>query len=112
MNATAIPQTKQFYLQLLELGYNVAFITGRRDTQRNATVGNLHNEGFTNYVTLILREPSEYSLSAFAYKSARRKQLAEEGWEIVGSIGDQLSDIDGDYAGYRMKVPNPCYYIA
>jgi len=112
MNASAIPQTRQFYQALLALNYKIVFLTGRRDTTLNATIGNLELQGLSNYTQLIVRDPAEYPLTAYKYKSARREQLAQQGWNIVGCIGDQLSDIDGDYAGYRMKVPNPCYYIA
>jgi predicted secreted acid phosphatase len=112
LNATAIPQTRQFYQNLVASGYRIVFLTGRNDYVQNATIANLAEQGFTIFDRLITRSPSEYKLTAYEYKSARRAQLSKFGFNIVGSIGDQLSDINGDYAGYRMKVPNYCYYIA
>jgi predicted secreted acid phosphatase len=111
-NASAIPQTRQFYQSLIAHGYTIVFLTGRNDYVANATISNLHDQGFNTYETLITRDPVEYHLTAYNYKSARRAQLAKMGYNIVGSIGDQLSDVNGDFAGYRMKVPNYCYFIA
>lgn len=111
-NATAIPQTRQFYQSLLAEGYKVIFLTGRRDLMYNATAANLEKQGFYEYEMIITRDPHEYALTAYDFKSRRRAALAKQGWNIVGSIGDQLSDIDGNFAGLRMKVPNYCYFVA
>lgn len=57
---------------------------------------------------------SEYSgKSAVVYKSAQRKILEEEdGYRIVGNIGDQWSDLFGTNIGLRtFKLPDPMYYI-
>jgi len=37
--------------------------------------------------------------------------LATQGYNIVGAIGDQFSDITGNNVGYAMKVINYCYII-
>jgi predicted secreted acid phosphatase len=110
-NASAIPQTRQFLQSLHQKGYKLIYITGRQDYLRNATVGNLEKQGLAFFEQLVLRNSSEYKLTAYDYKSARRAQLAAQGWNIVGSIGDQLSDVDGDFAGLRMKVPNYMYFL-
>jgi hypothetical protein len=52
--------------------------------------------GYTNYVTLITRNSSEYALLASVYKANRRKQLSEQ-YDIIGCIGDQVSDCAGTY---------------
>ena len=50
--------------------------------------------------------------SAVKYKSDVRKQLEEEGYRIWGNVGDQWSDIKGDYLGNRtFKLPNPMYFV-
>jgi hypothetical protein len=39
--------------------------------------------------------------------------LEEEGYRIIGNIGDQWSDILGTSTGSRtFKLPDPLYYIA
>jgi predicted secreted acid phosphatase len=114
-NATApvIPETQMLYNNLQKKGFQIVFLTGRRDTLRNATAANLELRGLVGYVDLILREPLEYNLTAQDYKSARRAELASgpHNWNIVGTIGDQWSDISGENVGYRMKVINYCYFL-
>eukprot|EP01130_Rhizamoeba_saxonica_P001036 TRINITY_DN10909_c0_g1_i1.p1 TRINITY_DN10909_c0_g1~~TRINITY_DN10909_c0_g1_i1.p1 ORF type:complete len:245 (-),score=42.95 TRINITY_DN10909_c0_g1_i1:41-775(-) len=111
LNATAIPQTKEFFLRLIKLKYTVILITGRSEHQREATEANLEKEGLVGYERLIMKQPSDHGKTALVYKEEARTKLVKEGWNIVGSCGDQLSDIYGDYTPYKMKVPNFCYYI-
>lgn len=51
--------------------------------------------------------------SAVKYKSEIRKQLVEEsGYRIWGNVGDQWSDLQGEYLGNRtFKLPNPMYFV-
>jgi len=111
-NASAIQQTKWLYERALGEGFNIIFLTGRKDTQEAATRANLQRVGFTAFSQLITRTPSEYSLTAEQYKSQRRKDLEVQGYKIIGCIGDQFSDCTGGSTMFEMKVPNFCYYIA
>ncbi len=45
------------------------------------------------------------------YKTAMRKKITEQGYDIVLSMGDQYSDLVGGYDDAMFKVPNPYYYI-
>uniref|UniRef100_A0A0E0QCU3 Acid phosphatase n=2 Tax=Oryza TaxID=4527 RepID=A0A0E0QCU3_ORYRU len=56
---------------------------------------------------------AEYrGMSAVVFKSAMRMQLMEEGYRIRGNVGDQWSDLQGDFVGDRVfKVPNPMYFV-
>lgn len=67
-----------------------------------------------NYILVACRDPSVYSgKTAVVYKSAERKKLEEEGYKIIGNIGDQWSDILGTNTGNRtFKLPDPMYYIS
>ena len=59
------------------------------------------------------RQEEDEVLTATAYKSARRLELEEQGYQIWGNMGDQWSDIKGYATGNRVfKVPNPMYFIA
>jgi len=107
----AIPETQMLYDRLVELGYKVVFLTGRRIDTVNATMLNLDRQGFSAYERLIVRMPDQFNMTAQVFKSQERTKLAKEGYNIVGSIGDQWSDINGDFTGYRMKVINYGYYI-
>lgn len=110
-SATAIPQTLQFYEFLLSKGFQVIFLTGRHDTECAATIKNLQLTGYTNFLNVICRDPSEYNLSAEQYKTARRAQIAQD-YRIIGCIGDQYSDILGANTGFKIKLPNQIYFIA
>ena len=46
-----------------------------------------------------------------ADKSSKRKELVERGYDIIGTVGDQRSDIDGPYSGIQVKIPNYLYLI-
>jgi len=110
--ALGIPQTVQIFHYLVNHGYSVIFITGRRDTQGAPTVLNLQRQNITGYTQLILRSPAEYNMTATQYKSGRRQGLQLSGnFNIVGCIGDQISDCSGGFAGYIMKIPNYAYFI-
>jgi predicted secreted acid phosphatase len=89
----------------------VFFLTGRREFERQATINNLRQAGYENWDGLILRS-TEYDRSpTAAYKTAMRKKLTEEGYDIILSVGDQNSDLTGGYADKTFKLPNPYYFI-
>ncbi len=46
-----------------------------------------------------------------AYKTEERRKLAEAGYTIIATVGDQQSDLDGGFAECTFKVPNPFYFI-
>jgi hypothetical protein len=46
-----------------------------------------------------------------AFKTEERRKLAEAGYTIIATVGDQESDLEGGFAECRFKVPNPFYFI-
>lgn len=90
----------------------VFFITGRYEEERQPTALNLKKEGFKDWNGLILRHGNYRKMSATAYKTAARKMLEEKGYDIIMSIGDQQSDLDGGYVDKTFKLPNPYYFIS
>ncbi|KAL6006050.1 hypothetical protein ACLOJK_040095 [Asimina triloba] len=111
--APALPASLSLYEELRNLGFRFVLLTGRNEYQRNATIENLLDAGYSSWERLILRGASEESETALVYKSGRRKELEEEGYRIHGSSGDQWSDFLGDpMAARSFKLPNPMYYIA
>jgi len=44
-------------------------------------------------------------------KTEERRKLAETGYTIIATVGDQESDLEGCFAECRFKVPNPFYFI-
>lgn len=89
----------------------IFFITGRRENLRKMTVNNLHDIGYQNWTKLYL-EPTDYhKASAVPYKSAARKEIEQQGYDIVLNMGDQYSDLKGGHADRTFKLPNPFYYV-
>lgn len=110
--APAIPQVMELYQVLLKNGFRVIFLTGRKDSEHAATVRNLEKQGYLGFDTLITRGPTEVDMTAAEYKSLKRTQLVEkQGFDIVGCIGDQWSDLHGPYTGFKVKLPNYMYYL-
>jgi acid phosphatase len=107
----AIPQTKRLYSYLIDRGFKIVLLTGRKYNEYDATIKNLKDQGITQFDKLIVRSKEEKDLSAQEYKTARREQLTKQGYDIVGAVGDQWSDLKGKYSGHRVKVPNYRYMI-
>ena len=49
--------------------------------------------------------------SASDFKAPERRRLAEQGYTILISIGDQESDLAGGFAERTFKLPNPVYFL-
>lgn len=110
-DAPAIPQVKELYDYLVAHRFRIVFLTGRHEQDYAPTLANLKLRGFTTFQKLIMRNPSEYGITASSYKSERRTQLTRQGYTIIGDIGDQWSDLQGPYTGYKVKLPNYKYII-
>ena len=89
----------------------VFFLTGRFEYERKPTEMNLQNAGYKNWEKLILRDGEYKHAPAAKYKTAIRKQLVNQGYDIVLNMGDQYSDLVGGYADKTFKLPNPYYFI-
>lgn len=111
--APAIPPTLKLYQFAKANGVAVIFITGRHEgkNKRETTAKNLEKAGFNHWDKLILKPLAYNHKPAGLYKSAMRKQLTEEGYDIVLNVGDQESDLVGNYAHKSFKLPNPYYFI-
>lgn len=107
----AILQIKYLYDYLVEHNYKIVFLTARGENQYNATYKNLVNEGYTQIDTLICRPLKSPKLPSAVYKEREREKLAEAGYNIVACVGDQESDIIGEYTGIKVKLPNYMYIV-
>ena len=111
MKAPAIKQVKELYDFLLSKGAKIIFLTGRNLPEYEVTYKNLKNAGYTVFDTLITQIGYETKMKAFDFKSAKRVWLTEQGYKIVGTVGDQWSDLEGEYHGIQVKIPNYLYLI-
>ena len=92
-------------------GVAVFFITGRRDSERQATLWNLDRAGYEGWAKLVTRPDEDSHATVQAFKTEERRKIAQAGYTIIASIGDQQSDLDGGFAECKFKVPNPFYFI-
>ncbi|WP_297838464.1 HAD family acid phosphatase [Ignavibacterium sp.] len=105
----AIKQTLEFYNYLKSKGIKLIFLTGRQIEEYDATYRNLMEQGYTDFDTLIMRSEQERKLGAAQFKSQKRKELIQNGYEIIICVGDQWTDFEGDYTRIKVKLPNYLY---
>ncbi|CAM2745829.1 acid phosphatase, class B [Legionella steigerwaltii] len=110
-NAPVIKPMLTLYRDARNHGIKVFFVTGRNESERQATENNLHTAGYNGWSGLYLRPMNYTSKSIIPFKSHARKMITQKGYTIVASIGDQYSDLKGGYAQKVFKLPNPFYYL-
>ncbi|KAI5060019.1 hypothetical protein GOP47_0024439 [Adiantum capillus-veneris] len=111
--APALQATLQLFNTLKEWDYTILLLSGRLESQREATIQNLIAVGYADWEALILRKNTEIHVDATSFKSKKRKYLEDNGYTIIGNVGDQWSDLTGQAVGDRVfKLPNPMYYVA
>lgn len=102
----------RLYRQLLADGARTAIVTGRWATDRHRTLANLYRVAVGGWDHALFRTAgsSDAHLSARAYKEHQRARLTAAGYEIVGVVGDQHSDMAYGVPGVvNIKLPNPAY---
>ena len=108
--APALNPTLSLVKRARTLGVAVFFITGRPGNLRAATERNLREQGF-EWEEVILEPIGSSYASAADFKAPERKKIAERGYTILLSLGDQQSDLTGGYAERTFKLPNPVYFL-
>ena len=111
MKAPAIKQVKELYDYLLSKGSKIIFLTGRNFPEYRVTYENLKRDGYTTFDTLITQMDNERNLSSTEFKSRKRVELTKKGYDIIGTVGDQWSDLEGPDHGIQVKIPNYLYLI-
>jgi len=112
-NQPAIQATLNLYNFAKKHGVSVFFISGRHEAWRIATIRSLQAAGYKDWSGLYLRPDNYSEKSIIPFKSSTRELLYSKGYNIVGSIGDQASDLVGEKNILcKFKLPNPYYFIA
>jgi acid phosphatase len=111
-NATSLMPVQRLYNHLVAKKVKTVFLTGVREEFRKAREKNLQDQGYAPD-HLILKGAEDKDLHGSDFKSAKRRELETSyGYNIIGNIGDQWSDIIGTNVGKRtFKLPNPMYYV-
>lgn len=89
----------------------VFIVTGRHVFLKDKTIQHLKAAGFTYWNTIYFKPNNFKAKTNAVYKSAVRKHIDDEGYRIIINIGDQDSDLKGNFAEKAYKLPNPFYYI-
>ena len=111
LKAPAIEQTKELYFFLLDRGMKVVFLTGRNSSEYEVTYKNLLQARYLGFDTLITQREDELKMKSLEFKSKKRTELTNQGYKIIGTVGDQLTDLNGPYSGIQIKLPNYLYEI-
>jgi acid phosphatase len=111
LKAPAIKETQDLYFYLLNKGIKTIFLTGRNSSEYDVTYKNLIQEGYSGFDTLITQSKEDQKLKAQEFKSKVRAELTNQGYEIIGTVGDQWTDLNGVFSGIQIKVPNYLYEI-
>ena len=106
----ALAPTVALVRRARELGVAIFFVTGRPPELREATERNLREQGY-EWDGLVLQPAGASFASAVDFKAPERKRIAERGYTILLSMGDQQSDLDGGSAERSFKLPNPVYFL-
>lgn len=111
--AALIQPVLELYNWIKSQGITIFVITGRYPSKSisnpDPTERNLLKVGYTGFDKLYLK-PREPKIATSEYKLQIRKQLTEEGFNMIANFGDQESDFKGGYNGKVFKLPNPMYF--
>jgi acid phosphatase len=91
----------------------VFFVTGRYQSAETQkwTETNLTNAGYRDWDGLYMRDPATKGQPVSEHKTRARINIESKGFTIIANIGDQESDLAGDHAERKFKLPNPFYFI-
>jgi len=109
-SSKALKPTLDLDKRAKSLGVAVFFVSGRPPGLQEVTEKNLHDQGF-EWDEVILYPPDTTFQSAVDFKAPERKKIADRGYTILLTMGDQQSDLNGGFAERTFKLPNPVYYI-
>jgi len=109
MKSPALKPVKELYDYLIAKGVHIIFLTGRNFPEYEVTYQNLKNAGYTVFDTLITQIGEETKMKSRDFKNSKRVFLTKEGYDIIGTVGDQWSDLRGEDHGIQVKIPNYLY---
>ena len=60
---------------------------------------------------MIVRSKLDKDLGSQNFKTKERENLTKAGYEIIATVGDQWTDLNGGFSGIKIKVPNYLYKV-
>jgi predicted secreted acid phosphatase len=107
----AIMPTLQLFQQARTMNVTVFFITGRPESQRDATERNLAAAGYGGFAKLYMVPNGAHFPFAADFKAPIRAEIEQAGYTIVANVGDQPSDLQGGHAEKMFLLPDPFYRV-
>ncbi len=92
----------ELYNRVKEMGMNTIIITARLKQGLSYTEKQLNDNNITGYSQLYLRDL--YDINPWLYKLSARKQVYDDGFDTIMSIGDFEWDL-GEYGGFGVLLP-------
>lgn len=111
-SGSPIKATLDFYKYCLSKGIKIFFISARLEKYLENTKEALISAGYTAFedVFVFPENVDEYQADYFKnFKAERRANIESHGYKVLMSIGDQSSDLAGDYTKYTFQLPNYLY---
>lgn len=89
---------------------NYCFITGRREYLRELTITNLIDVGLNKFKYLYTFSNNKLSKETSKYKEECRLDIVKnKEYNIILNIGDQITDMIGEFTGINYLIFNPFY---
>ena len=111
-SANAIIPTLELYKHAEKKNISIFFITGRKISEARSTICNLHQAGYQHWQQVFFKPLIYHANTLAIFKATIRKKIQDQGYTIIASIGDQISDCTGGYTEKCFKLPNPWYFIS
>lgn len=105
-NFAGVQQIVELYHWLKQHGYQIAFITGRKQSVEKPTLANLQRVVGESLNTDFIFFKPKSSKDTQAYKIEARRWLYNNGYRVVGNLGDQPTDLEGGYADHTWLLPS------
>lgn len=108
-----VPHIKELYDEALSHHLPIFLITAGCQHVIAKESLNLRQDGINQWQAIYAKPDAvchDPHYTSKAFKTAQRRALEQQGYDIVLTVGDQTSDL-GDYADQGFKLPNPVYRV-
>ncbi|WP_431041536.1 HAD family acid phosphatase [Streptomyces sp. P1-3] len=86
-------------------GVDIIFVTARPGIIHSLTKWNLESEGYPVSAVHVRDLPDLFE-EVSAYKTGKRAEIEEQGYTIIGNVGNRETDLVGGHAERTFKLPD------
>ena len=106
-----ISQTRDLFNKAKKLGLRTFLISGAARDTKSDMVPCLKEHGISGWNRYIMKADNSTATAA-VWKAQQRARVQSDGYKIVASIGDQVSDMSNGHLMRGFLLPNTMYYLA